>query len=271
MTNIGTCTGVLGAHGYFQYTGERQKAYKRLDRQLKRRSLEFWAIFWDIPLMTQLDSIMQRYLRHNGVWHTLLLPAEIAYGRVRSAVDAIDTQLAQWRLSLQHKAIWEATASENDHLVDWLLKSETIHFPTHRPMLPMQEMEKLHATFAAEVKRLEQLAKHNIYPKERTEKWGKEGEDGRVLLSAADHVIFKLEKVCKSLDGAEAGVEDANGQNNKESARVDVEVDGRVEELTAMSDATESRGKVTLADEKEKKTRGSEEKLPDSGMAPDKP
>ncbi|KAF9696911.1 hypothetical protein EKO04_004806 [Ascochyta lentis] len=40
LVNIGASAGILGAHGYLQYTGERQKAYVRLERGFKRRSLE---------------------------------------------------------------------------------------------------------------------------------------------------------------------------------------------------------------------------------------
>ncbi len=74
LTNIGASTGILGAHAYLQYTGGRQKAYKRLDRRLKRRSLEFWAIFWDKKLMALFDPLIQQYIRHNGIWYTHLLP-----------------------------------------------------------------------------------------------------------------------------------------------------------------------------------------------------
>lgn len=74
MANIGASAGLLGAHGYFQYTGERQKAYKRLDGRLKRRSLEFWTIFWDNELMARLDPIWQHYVRHNGIWYSQPLP-----------------------------------------------------------------------------------------------------------------------------------------------------------------------------------------------------
>ncbi|KAH6860401.1 hypothetical protein J4E82_009198 [Alternaria postmessia] len=77
MMNTGACAGVLGAHAYFQYTGERQEAYKHLGRQLKRRSLEFWAIFWNAEMMASLDPIMQQYVRHNGFWYTRWLPEEV--------------------------------------------------------------------------------------------------------------------------------------------------------------------------------------------------
>ncbi|KAG9192849.1 hypothetical protein G6011_11583 [Alternaria panax] len=77
MINAGACAGVLGAHAYFQYTGERQEAYKHFGRQLKRRSLEFWSIFWDAELMASLDPVMQQYVRHNGFWYTRWLPQHV--------------------------------------------------------------------------------------------------------------------------------------------------------------------------------------------------
>jgi hypothetical protein len=77
MTNFGACAGVLGAHAYLQYTGERQQAYKQFGRHVKRRSLEFWSIFWDAELMASLDPIMQQYVRHNSLWYTRWLPQEV--------------------------------------------------------------------------------------------------------------------------------------------------------------------------------------------------
>lgn len=86
LANVGASVGILGAHGYFEYTGERRKAYKRLDRRLKRRSLEFWAIFWNKTLMAQFDPLIQQYIRHNGLWYSSNLPESVfdepdAYGR----------------------------------------------------------------------------------------------------------------------------------------------------------------------------------------------
>ena len=69
LTNAGACIGILGAHGYLQYTGERQKAYVRLERRLKRRSLELWELFWDKSMMTQFNPFIQLYIRHNVLWH----------------------------------------------------------------------------------------------------------------------------------------------------------------------------------------------------------
>lgn len=90
MANIGGCTGVVGSHAYLQYTGERQKAYRLLEARRKRRSLEFWAIFWDKELMAKLSPIMQQYVRHNGVWYTQLLP-DNAFEQTEDDLDSVDT------------------------------------------------------------------------------------------------------------------------------------------------------------------------------------
>ncbi|KAF2818979.1 hypothetical protein CC86DRAFT_336159 [Ophiobolus disseminans] len=102
MTNIGACAGILGGHGYFAYTGERQKAYKRLDQRLKRRSLEFYAIFWNKELMACFNPLVQQYIRHNGIWYTYHLPDEVyddvdAYGKriAKKQSPDTDTQTAE--------------------------------------------------------------------------------------------------------------------------------------------------------------------------------
>lgn len=330
MTNIGASAGVLGAHGYFQYTGERQKAYKRLDRRLKRRSLEFWAIFWDKELMAQFDPIIQQYVRHNGIWYTHHLPdsvyeqpddygrrsvknkkpkplteasttaaeleeepsyytqpfdyaedlkqinikttlakmeeleaekaalleeaeyllfinarkehdycylkaiddderqrrlqeihlIEIAYNRLRSAAHAIDIKLVKWRLSLQHKAVFEASDLAHGRIVDWLPKSETIDFYTHSPTLSKQEMERFQMQIAAEVKRFEELVENHAYPKDRRERWKKDLEDGRILLGAADHVVFELDRTQKSLEKTRTVVKDESDPHTESQALV---------------------------------------------------
>jgi hypothetical protein len=76
MANIGACAGVLACHGYVQYTGERQKAYKLYAQRLKARPLEFWNIFWDKELMAQFDPLIQHYIRHTGMWHASNLPMD---------------------------------------------------------------------------------------------------------------------------------------------------------------------------------------------------
>lgn len=74
LANVGACAGMLGAHGYLQYTGDRKKAYARLSRRLQRRSLEFWALFWDKKTMAQLNPLVQLYVRHNALWYAQQLP-----------------------------------------------------------------------------------------------------------------------------------------------------------------------------------------------------
>jgi hypothetical protein len=77
MANVGACTGVLASHAYFQYTGERQQAMQELERQRRRRMLEFHHIFWDKLLMQQFDPLIQAYVRHNGVFRACNLPVEV--------------------------------------------------------------------------------------------------------------------------------------------------------------------------------------------------
>ncbi|CAO2648045.1 Nn.00g089670.m01.CDS01 [Neocucurbitaria sp. VM-36] len=384
MANIGSCAGLLGAHGYFQYTGERQKAYKRLDRRLKRRSLEFWAIFWEKSLMAQFDPIIQQYVRHNGIWYTHHLPdsvyeqpddygrrsikskklapyaaapadsevqpeepayytqpfdyaddlkqidatatlakieeleaekvallkeaeyllfinaqkeheychlremddderqrrlqeihlVEIAYNRLRVSAHSIDVKLEKWRMSLQHKAVWEASASGDDQLVDWLPRSERIDFYSHSPTLSIQEMEKFQTQIAGEVKRFEELVADHGYPKEKRDRWMKDLEDGRILLRAADHVVFELEKLRKTVGGAANAVqrEDKAGLDNK------VEVDAKNGTMTEGEKVEVREGEPSLeavSDEKRhEKTQVDKEKAakpPDGSLEPDKP
>ncbi|KAH7077604.1 hypothetical protein BKA63DRAFT_268558 [Paraphoma chrysanthemicola] len=314
MTNIGACAGLLGAHGYLQYTGERQRAYVRLDRRLKRKSLEFWAIFWDKPLMAKFSPLVQQYVRHNGLWYTSNMPetvfeqpeeyvgqaatkasgsktdaetsapsptepleeelpfytqpfdyaedlkkidvestidkmaeleeekeallregeyilwvsahkeyrychtkftddderlrllqqimlCQVAYNRTRTAACAIDNRLAQWRMSLQHKAVTEAHPDGNDALEAWLPPSSArSSYVEHDPTLAMQEVEQFQTTIAAEVKRFEQLVDDHGCTKEKRERWRKDLEDGRSLLRAADGIMWEFEKAKKGLD-----------------------------------------------------------------------
>ncbi|KAF1920980.1 hypothetical protein BDU57DRAFT_509500 [Ampelomyces quisqualis] len=69
-TNIGACAGMLGAHAYLQYNGERQKAYVRLEQRMKRRALEYWGIFGDKELMSRFDPLIQQYITHHAMWYS---------------------------------------------------------------------------------------------------------------------------------------------------------------------------------------------------------
>lgn len=74
LANIGASAGILGAHGYLQYTGERRKAYAALERRLQSRSLEFWHLFWDKKTMAKFSPLIQLYIRHNTLWYAQQLP-----------------------------------------------------------------------------------------------------------------------------------------------------------------------------------------------------
>jgi hypothetical protein len=87
MANIGACAGVLASHGYLTYTGERKKAYARLDRRLERRSVALWDLFWDKQAMTRFNPLIQLYIRHNTLWYAQQLP--------ESAFDQADRQDAE--------------------------------------------------------------------------------------------------------------------------------------------------------------------------------
>lgn len=76
MSNIGACTGVLASLVYFRRTDEGRRALEELDRQRRRRTLEFHHIFWDKMLMQQFDPLIQGYIRHNGIFRAYNLPAE---------------------------------------------------------------------------------------------------------------------------------------------------------------------------------------------------
>jgi len=309
MMNTGACTGILGAHAYFQYTGDRQRAYRRLDRRLRQRSLEFWAIFWDKELMARLDPIMQQYVRHQAIWYTQLLPdkvfkeaeepgrgrvknkkpgatgqtivtqqppelpyyvqpfdyaedlelinvestlvkikemeaekkdlldeaeyllmfnaqqqydychrvgsmdqderrrrlheilvVDIAWNRLRNAADAITMRLTHWRLSLQHKAAWEASNSGDDHVNEWLPRPDRIDFASHKPTLSLQQVSRMQGDIDFEVKTFERLCADEMLPKETREARKQDAEDGRVMLRATDHVLFRLEKARNSVE-----------------------------------------------------------------------
>ena len=124
--------------------------------------------------------------------------ASTAYERLRCAANAIDVKLVHWRMSLQHKAASTSSVATDDQVAGWLPKPELIDFRTHSPTFSILEMEHLHATIAAEVNKFEECAAYAAYPQAKREKWKRDAEDGRVLLRAAEHVIFRLEKARKA-------------------------------------------------------------------------
>jgi hypothetical protein len=312
MANIGACAGILGAHGYFQYTGERQEAYKCLERRLKRRSLAFFHIHNDKELMANLDPVIQHYVRHSGVWYTQFLPEEafeqpdeyvrrtvrsdetmtnteapmekpspqppfypplpdyteelrcldegkslaaiakleaekkqfleeaeylffvrakqqyefchanamddderqqrlreiyllaIAHDRFRNTAHLKDVKLVHWRLVLQQKAAWISSAQGSDCCNNWLPKSDSIDVSAHIPRFSIQEIEYMHAQVTADVKKFEEYAARPGSTQVEIEIYRKDAEDGRVVLRAAEHIVFKLEKARKAREDSAA-------------------------------------------------------------------
>ncbi|KAL1609942.1 hypothetical protein SLS60_001607 [Paraconiothyrium brasiliense] len=119
MANIGACTGVLASHAYFQYTGERQKAMKELERQRRRRMLEFHHIFWDKMLMQQFDPLIQGYIRHNGVFRAYNLPAEVFDAPENFGIlstPATDTSASMDATATENAAYYIAAPDWTQHL-----------------------------------------------------------------------------------------------------------------------------------------------------------
>jgi hypothetical protein len=350
MSNIGACTGLLSAHGYLQYNGERQKAYKRLDRRLKRRSLEFWAIFWDKELMARFDPIMQQYVRHNAIWYTQLLPDEIferaeeldkrpvkskklktdlgalaeeqfqelpyypplvdyaqflqqidvegtrsrlveveaqrqdvleeaefilfimaqqqyefchldgadhdlrqrlmqemhivdeTYCRLRNAAHILDIRLMKWRLALWQRAVWDTSASEtaHDQVLDWTIRSRTTDFDKHIPTFSLYELEMMQNGLAADVRHFETLAIDSRYTKVKRERLMNDVEDGRALLSAADRVAFRLEKMRRTLESTDEQKKE-EGDDYDDAAVVSPKVVGLIDGLHAETNTVGSK------------------------------
>ncbi|KAF2000127.1 hypothetical protein P154DRAFT_522906 [Amniculicola lignicola CBS 123094] len=76
MANVGACGGLAAAHGYFHYTGERQKAAAELKEQRQKRYLQFHLIYWNKLLMSGFSPPTQAYVTCTGVFHAKLLPQE---------------------------------------------------------------------------------------------------------------------------------------------------------------------------------------------------
>jgi hypothetical protein len=333
MTNIGACAGILGAHGYLQYNGERQRAYQRLDQRWQRRSMEFWGVFWDKELMARFNPLVQLYIRHNAVWYAshithdghevpaeddntmtkssessaaaipvyappeeiayytpssdyaeyikhidvesdraeiqaletereallketeymLILSAqkkyryyhsngdmdpdererylrelhhcELVYNRLSAAASQIHVRITKMRLILQHKAIVDAHPSTTDVLESWLPQSRSIDEKSHDPTISIQELEKLHMTVAEEVKLFEEWIASPGNSEQQRERWRKDLEDGRVLMKAAEHVMWELERV------RERVVREALQRRSREEGEIEGEKRDKAEKM----------------------------------------
>jgi hypothetical protein len=293
MANIGACAGVLATHGYLSYTGERKKAYARLDRRLERRSIALWDLFWDKQAMARFNPLIQLYVRHNTLWYAQQLPdstfdqadrqdaesvtlettyeqtdqsyylapfdyaedlryisvdathakieeheteiaallkeaefilyvsahrqyeychlqdaddeerrqrlqelqlLHIAYNKLRYAAEQLQSRLITWRMSLQHKALLDASGPTNASVAAWLPRSAH-DFTAHKPSLALQELERTQAALDAEVKSFEAGIAHPGYTKEKKDRWRLDLEDGRSLLRVTDKIVWELEKM----------------------------------------------------------------------------
>ncbi|KAG9206842.1 hypothetical protein G6514_000130 [Epicoccum nigrum] len=303
MANIGACAGVVATHGYLSYTGERKKAYARLDRRLERRSIAFWDLFWDKQAMARFNPLIQLYVRHNALWYAQQLPGSafdhadhqdadsvqsrasaeyavslettyeqndqsyylppfdyaedlkyisvnathakieeheteiaallkeaefilyisahrqyeychlqdaddeerrqrleelqllhITYNKLHSAAEQLQTRLINWRMSLQHKALMDASGPTKASVAAWLPRSAH-DFKAHKPSLAIQYMERTQAALDAEVKSFEAGIAHPGYTKEKKDRWRMDLEDGRSLLRVADKIVWEFEKM----------------------------------------------------------------------------
>ena len=109
LANIGACAGILGAHGYLQYTGDRKKAYARLGRRLQSRSIAFWDLFWDKNTMAKFNPLVQLYIRHNALWYAQQLP-DSAFGQA----EHHDSESTESRDVNPHAGSPESTYSHDD-------------------------------------------------------------------------------------------------------------------------------------------------------------
>lgn len=110
LLSIGACAGILGAHGYLQYTGERRKAYARLERRMKSRSLVLWALFWDKRMMAQFNPLVQLYIRNNALWYAQQLP-DAAFERT----DGYDIGPAGSQASDLYTSASDSTYTQEEH------------------------------------------------------------------------------------------------------------------------------------------------------------
>jgi hypothetical protein len=170
---------------------------------------------------------------------------ELVYNRLSAAASQIDVRLTKMRLILQHKAIVDAQPATADRLESWLPPSRTINEKSHDPTISIQEFEKLHMTVASEVKQFEEWIASPGYSEQQRERWRKDVEDGRVLMKAAEHMMWELERV------KEGWVrEEVRGKNGKVEG---IEVGEK-----------DKANKMCVGEEKETKTN-------EGGLTADKP
>ncbi|KAJ4322082.1 hypothetical protein N0V94_002550 [Neodidymelliopsis sp. IMI 364377] len=149
---------------------------------------------------------------------------QITYNKIRSAAEQLQSQLINWRISLQHKAILEASTSESSSLQAWLPKS-THDFTTHDPALSILELERTQAALDAEIKSFEASIAYPRYPKEKKDRWRMDLEDGRSLLRAADKIVLEFEKMQEA--ARNKSLRDADEASHTTVQHIVAKVDGK--------------------------------------------
>jgi hypothetical protein len=195
---------------------------------------------------------------------------DVAYNRLRAAANEIDIKLIHWRLSLKHKALWEAatpatttaTTTGTDTVADWLpIPQALTSFATHKPTYSMGEIERIQWQIAAEVKRFEEGYMDERFPEEKRERWRRDAEDGRCILRAADHVLWRLMKAREAAEDGDKTVVGVCGKEREEDGSAGMS-GGDVVLAGDSSVVTEAAGlntSTTTARKEIEKTRVSEE------------
>ncbi len=121
-------------------------------------------------------------------------------------------------------------------------------------------MEKFQTQIGAEVKRFEELATDQRYSKQRRERWKKDLEDGRVLLRAADNIVFQLQNIRDNLESAGSTAKDSEKveqQNAESNTRLveqqAVSVVGKEEQQDSHSTRKEKIDEASSSSSEEKK------------------
>ncbi|XPS96491.1 hypothetical protein M3J09_005759 [Ascochyta lentis] len=116
------------------------------------------------------------------------------YSKFRSAAEQLQSRLIGWQMSLQHKAILEASTPVDNSIAVWLPKT-THDFTTHDPALSIQGLEETRVSLGAEVKIFEARIAHSGLEKAKQDDWRLSLENGRSLLRVADKLVWEFEKM----------------------------------------------------------------------------
>lgn len=118
----------------------------------------------------------------------------VAFNRLRASADELDRRVLIGKNWLRQITAWNS----DDARSGWLATSTLCDPETHDPSLSIAEMRKFQDQLTDEIRRFEALvkspAKQDV---EKREKWKTDLDDARIMLRAADQVVFELEKKAK--------------------------------------------------------------------------